>query len=115
MFLFPGEVAKEAAFQGGGLIYLESYRPCVRTGTDENGKLKKVRPAVNCKKDCPHCGWNPNEQKRRLEKGKFVNDAVVVIRHYADEKDLEGIPVVYSGLYHLVFPRSKLNRGKHGR
>ena len=94
---------------------MESYRPCIRTGTDENGKPKKIRPAVNCKKDCPHCGWNPAEQKRRLEKGRFIHDAVVVIQHYADEKDLEGTPVVHNGLCQLIFPRSKLNRGKHVR
>ena len=94
---------------------MESYRPCIRTSIDENGKPKKVRPAVNCKKDCPHCGWNPAEQKRRLEKGRFVHDAVVVIRHYADEKELEGTPVVHNGLCQLIFPRSKLNRGKHVR
>lgn len=29
-------------------------------------------PAVDCDLDCKHCGWNPEEAKRRMETGHFV-------------------------------------------
>ncbi len=90
-------------------------RECEYVVLDENGKPETRRPAITCKKDCIHCGFNPQEQKRRLEKGHFRDDAVVVIRHYAGENDLEGVPVVYSNLRQLVFPKLRVIRRKYGR
>ena len=94
---------------------MESFRPCVYSAVDESGRLEKRRPEVKCNKDCSRCGWNPIEQKWRLEKGRFVKNAVVVIRHYAGEEDQEGMPVVYTGLRQLVFPKPKIKRGKYVR
>ena len=40
----------------------------------EEKKQKNVTswPAVDCDYDCLHCGWNPEEAKRRMKEGYFT-------------------------------------------
>lgn len=48
--------------------------PCAYIVRDDEKHTEKTEyPGVNCKHLCDTCGWNPKEQQRRLEKGKFVN------------------------------------------
>lgn len=51
--------------------------PCYFWDVDKRGKLTKRWPAVNCKLDCTSCGWNPVENKRRLN-GHWVSDGKTV-------------------------------------
>lgn len=44
---------------------------CARIETDKLGVSRKYIAGVNCAKNCDSCGWNPREQKRRLETGEF--------------------------------------------
>ena len=45
---------------------------CARVETDKMGVTKKYLAGVMCDKNCETCGWNPAEQKRRLETGVFM-------------------------------------------
>ena len=46
-------------------------RPCTYL-VHEGGKVKLKNPAVDCKKQCRYCGFNPKEQARRMTEGHFV-------------------------------------------
>ena len=78
--------------------------PCLFVFRNERGKEELVKPVKKCDSNCRYCGFNPEEQKRRLEKGHFIRDGIAVILHYSDERDDKGTPLVYSGLKQLVFP-----------
>lgn len=44
---------------------------------DEDGKEKLIAPGVNCSLNCDTCGWNPEEQERRLTQGRMeTNDGI---------------------------------------
>ena len=83
---------------------MKKNKTCIFEGVEENGKKATMKPAVNCNKKCESCGWNPEEQARRLKEGRFVKDATVVIRHYINEQDNRGTLVAYAGLKQLRFP-----------
>ena len=44
--------------------------PCAFT-VFRRGKMKKARPAVDCREFCDYCGFNPQEQERRMRGGRF--------------------------------------------
>ena len=44
---------------------------CAKIELDKMGVSRKHLAAVNCDKKCDTCGWNPEEQKRRIETGSF--------------------------------------------
>lgn len=46
--------------------------PCGYSYVNEKGKTITEHPAVDCSTNCKHCGWNPEEAKRRMETGRFV-------------------------------------------
>lgn len=53
---------------------------------------------------CERCGFNPEEQKRRLSEGRFTEDGVMVINHREMNDGRNDQEVIYN-LKHLVFPR----------
>lgn len=45
--------------------------PCLYLGFNEvTQKDQLFYPTVRCDFDCEHCGWNHDEQKRRIRTGK---------------------------------------------
>ena len=46
-------------------------KPCAYV--DHNGELNGMA-MVNCDLRCEHCAFNPEEVKRRLQRGKFVEN-----------------------------------------
>ncbi len=47
--------------------------PCRYLGWNEvTGKEQMFFPTVTCDHDCEHCGWNPDEQVRRMRTGKRI-------------------------------------------
>ena len=78
--------------------------PCMYESRNKKGEKQMKKPAVDCDFNCPYCGWNPEEQKRRLEKGRFTKDEPVLVHVYADEDDKVGEMTAVLGILHLVFP-----------
>ena len=68
------------------------------------GKLEMVRPIDNCSCRCETCGFNPEEQKRRLKQGQLRSGPVVTILSFSSPEDKEGKPFYYVGLRSLHFP-----------
>ena len=64
--------------------------------------------------NCEVCGWNPEEQQRRLARGKLVPGPVVTIRIYAGEDDKTGREEEYEGLRSLLYP-PRYSKGKGKR
>ena len=86
---------------------MKEYRrpkPCDFIVRQEDGTEKIVHPAVDCDKHCETCGWNPEEQTRRLEQGSIRSGQIAVIRIYSGENDNRGKPKIFRGLRSLVFP-----------
>lgn len=48
--------------------------PCGMKSLDRRGNEVTEWPGVDCEMNCKHCGWNPEEAKRRIETGHFVYD-----------------------------------------
>ena len=49
------------------------WLPCAFPEFNEkNQKKHHAVPGVNCIYECATCGWNPEEQKRRLKEGRLV-------------------------------------------
>ena len=44
---------------------------CAKFTIDKMGRQQKHLVPVNCDRKCGSCGWNPDEQKRRLKTGEF--------------------------------------------
>ena len=44
------------------------------TWDESKNGWRATPPAVDCSFWCDSCGWNPEEQKRRLDQGEFVTD-----------------------------------------
>ena len=86
-------------------------KPCEYIVSKEDGTEKIVRPAVDCDRNCDTCGWNPAEQKRRLEQGAIRTGPAIVIRVYAAESDKRGKRTICRGLRSLMFP-PKYSKGK---
>ena len=49
------------------------FAPCRFLWKDESS-ISLLAAAVDCTMDCGSCGWNPDEQRRRLETGRMVED-----------------------------------------
>ena len=79
-------------------------KPCEYIVRKEDGTEKLVRPCVDCDKHCETCGWNPEEQQRRLELGIIRTGPAVVIRIYSGENDNRGKRRTVKGLRSLIFP-----------
>ena len=75
------------------------------------GKIEIVRPIDSCRGNCESCGWNPAEQKRRLEQGAIRTGPAIIIRVYAAESDKRGKRTICRGLRSLMFP-PKYSKGK---
>ena len=56
--------------------------PCGHKFQDRLGKTNIEYPSVDCNLDCRHCGWNPNEARRRMQTGAFVTKNGVRSLHY---------------------------------
>lgn len=50
-----------------------------------------VLPAVVCKRSCESCGFNPYEQERRIENGKFE---IHTVTHHLHDDD--GVTIIDS-------------------
>jgi len=72
----------------------------------KTGKVDRNFPCVDCSFQCKSCGWNPKEQKRRLEEGRF--EPALTRRNSETEQEIP-LPV---GTKRLVFPKYKAE-GKH--
>lgn len=46
--------------------------PCGYPGMNRQGQRITKYAEVNCGHNCEKCGWNPKEQKRRLETGYWI-------------------------------------------
>ena len=50
--------------------------PCAREEWSERKQHNVyVKPAVSCAWNCDHCGWNPEEKKRRLIRMGYIKEA----------------------------------------
>ena len=73
--------------------------PCWFQAKDAEGNIVTAYPPISCNRNCDSCGWNPKEQKRRIETGQFVN---LNIRKIAETGEFVALP---RGTRHLVFRR----------
>lgn len=49
----------------------------------KDGKMVHIKnPGIYCISDCSRCGFFPNEQKRRLETGTWVQDGAIRTLHF---------------------------------
>jgi len=50
-----------------------TWTPCIYMEWNEIiEKDQPRRPAVDCNRDCDHCGWNPGVAKERLKRMKLA-------------------------------------------
>jgi len=80
--------------------------PCWFLETDQRGNVTTNYPLVNCDYRCSSCGWNPKEQKRRLQQGEFVK---ANIRTMSETGELVLLP---KGTKKLVFKKLEGRSGK---
>ena len=55
--------------------------PCKTYLPNEKGGLTWSKPKIMCAKKCASCGWNPEEQERRLKTGKIDERTVTHVLH----------------------------------
>ncbi len=78
---------------------------CAEFTIDALGHSKKRLAPVRCDKRCETCGWNPAEQKRRLETGKFL--PVYTRKGIDPETELVIEVTLPEGTKQLVFPKKE--------
>ncbi len=79
--------------------------PCVYIKWNEEKKRQETAyPSVNCGHQCESCGFNPAEQARRLETGKFVKRLARI------NVKTEKLVILPDGVVGLRFPRGEATR-----
>ena len=80
----------------------EMKAPCRFTYSGEK-TMNDSYPDVNCSYNCESCGWNPEEQKRRLKKGHFEKRIKTLELH--DDAFKEVVATVTEEVNTFIFPR----------
>lgn len=78
---------------------------CAKFTIDKMGKQQKHLAPVSCDHNCDSCGWNPDEQKRRLGTGEFKP---VHTRKGWDEETGWHEVVLPEGTRQLVFKKKEV-------
>lgn len=61
----------------------KNHVPCIFQYWSETRKrFFDSVPAVDCSGDCVHCGWNPDEQERRLRTGVLCKHDKTLTLHF---------------------------------
>lgn len=83
-------------------VYQGSITPCAVRSEDKNGNVKysPIMELGRCGRKCGSCGFNPEEQKRRLREGRFDP---ITRRRNQETGELIWLP---EGVRRLVFPRN---------
>lgn len=82
---------------------------CAKFTIDKMGKMQKHLAPVSCDHKCDSCGWNPDEQKRRLETGEFK--PVHTRRGWDDETGNVIEVTLPEGTRQLVFKKKEVAVG----
>ena len=82
-------------------------KPCGFIYENDGKEIADSYPAISCSYVCERCGWNPKEQKRRLEEGRFEKRVKTLELH--DDSGNTVIATITDELNTLVFPRRELN------